>query len=135
MNKRQYIFLGLLIILLYLSYTIIKYEYKKYSISVYNRTQNEIIDEIKTYLKEANRTIEYKKSKAYKNKILKEQQWLKMKGEKVIYLTQESTYDKFKTTDAFTKQVAESTVAEKSIVTTMTNFQKWIYFLFKRDLR
>lgn len=136
MTKRQYIFLFLLAILLYLSYTIIKYEYKKYIINDYKTEQRQIISEIREYIDTANNIIEYKKSPAYKNKILKEQQGYKMKWEKVAYLTHETTYNKFKSS---APQVPESNISEspeaESITQTMTNFQKWIYFLLKKDTR
>ncbi len=135
MTKRQYTFLILLTVLLYLSYTIIKYEYKKYIISNYKTEQREIIDDIKWYIETANKIIEYKKSPAYKNKILKEQQWYKMKWEKVSYLTHEQTYNKYKTTILATEKKTVQETKQESITKTMTNFQKWIYFLLKKDTR
>jgi len=135
MTKRQYTFLILLTVLLYLSYTIIKYEYKKYIISNYKTEQREIIADIKWYIEKANKIIEYKKSAAYKNKILKEQQWYKMKWEKVTYLTQEQTYNKYKTTVLSTQEKTIQETKEENITKTMTNFQKWTYFLLKKDTR
>ncbi len=135
MTKRQYTFLILLTVLLYLSYTIIRYEYKKYVISEYKQEQREIIGDIKSYIDTANKIIEYKKSPAYKNKILKGQQWYKMKWEKVSYLTQEKTYNKFKTTALDTQNKSPQVTKQESITKTMTNFQKWLYFLLKKDTR
>jgi len=135
MNKRQYTFLILLIVLLYLSYTIIQYEYKKYVIGEYKQEQREIISDIRWYIEKANKIIEYKKSPAYKNKILKEQQWYKSKWEKVSYLTHEKIYNKFKSTTLVTQKKTIQKTKQESITKTMTNFQKWIYFLLKKDTR
>jgi len=135
MTKRQYIFLILLVALLYLSYTIITFEYKKYIISEYKQEQREIIGDIKWYIDTANKIIEYKKSPAYKNKILKEQQWYKNKWEKVSYLTHEKTYNKFKNTTLVAQKKTIAETKQESITKTMTNYQKWIYFLLKKDTR
>ena len=135
MNKRQYTFLILLIVLLYLSYTIIQYEYKKYVIGEYKQEQREIISDIRWYIDTANKIIEYKKSPAYKNKILKEQQWYKSKWEKVSYLTHEKIYNKFKSTTLVTQKKTIQKTKQESITKTMTNFQKWAYFLLKKDTR
>jgi hypothetical protein len=72
MNKRQYTFLGLMTILLYLSFKILEFEYSKYTISQYTSKQMVVIKDIKSYLDTANDTIEYIQTKAFKNKILKE---------------------------------------------------------------
>ena len=74
MTKRQYIFLFLLTILLYLSFTIIKHEYRGSTISTYKEEQRAIISELQLYIESAHRTVEYKLSQAYKNKVLKSQQ-------------------------------------------------------------
>jgi hypothetical protein len=72
MNKRQYIFLGLMIVLLYLSFKIVNFEYRKYKISTYISQQMLVIEEIKKYLEVANETIEYINTRSFKNKVLKE---------------------------------------------------------------
>lgn len=135
MNKRQYIFIFLLSILLYISYTILKYEYKKYTINEYKQEQREIISDIKLFLEEATQIIAHKKSPAYKNKLLKEQQGFQMRGETVTYLTHEKTFKKFQSPDHRHSNVIYDDFEEKSITQTMTNFQKWIYFLLKKDTR
>ena len=89
-----------------------------------------LISEIKIDIKEANELIKYKKSLAYRNKVLKEEQWLKNKWEVVIYLTPEKKYNKF------TKEKLEPEEKTKSptgIINDktqyMTIFEKWIHFL------
>lgn len=135
MTKRQYSFLLLLTILLYLSYVIIKNEYNKYSFSRYIENQREIITELKDYIDVAESTIEYKKTTAYKTLVLKDQQWYKMRGENVINLTHENTYNKFRTQIPLRLQDEKTKEGQEHITSSMTNFQKWIYFLFNKDLR
>ena len=135
MNKKQYIFLILLSLLLYLSYTIIKYEYKKYAISQYVEEQEILILQIKHEIKKAKEIIVYKNTPSYKNRILKEQQGLKMKGEWVIYLTKETVYNTFKTNHVNSNIKQREAEKPLNITQTMTNLQKWIYFLLKKDTR
>ncbi len=135
MNKRQYVFIILLCILFYLSATIIQHEYKQYTINKYTTEQSSIIAEIQRYLDEANTIIDYKKSKAFKSKTLKSEQWYKMKGETVFVFTKEETYNKFSTQTPLTSTNITSVNSEESITKTMTNFQKWVYFFMKKDLR
>jgi hypothetical protein len=73
---------------------------------------------------------------AYRNKILKQQQSLKNKWENVIYLTTEKKYNKFtkKVTGTGSLNI-EIKNEENSIVDTMSIFEKWIYLIFKKDIR
>lgn len=134
MNKRQYTFLGLMIILLYLSFKIVEFEYRKYTISQYVWQQMVVIKEIKDYLETANETIEYINTKSFKNKILKED-WKKMKWEDLIVLTTQKAYNKFSWKDLVWKVESKKEVKDKNITKSMTNFQKWVYFLLKKDIR
>jgi len=61
-------------IILYISYLIITFSYKEYKINSHIEFITQLNHEIKEENKQANEIIEYKKSRAYKNKILKEQQ-------------------------------------------------------------
>ena len=135
MQKRQYIFLFLVVILLYLSFKIFQFEYKKYTISNYIKEQSIIIEDIKKYLEETEWTIRYISTRAFKNKILKSEKWMKMKWEDIIVLTSEKLYKKFSGKQII--QNVKSTKKEKeyNITSGMSNFEKWIYFLLKKDLR
>ena len=135
MNKRQSIFIALLCILFYLSATIIQHEYKQYKIMKYTSQQSEIIEDIQFYLDEANTIIDYKKSKAFKSKTLKSEQWYKMKGETVFVFTQEETYNTFSTQTPLRSTDIVVTSSEETITKTMSNFQKWVYFFMKKDIR
>ncbi len=133
--KKQYIFFALIIIMLYLMYLIVSYKYKEYLInsnieylSNYNSKLNSSINEDKNML-------EYLNTESYRNKILKKEQAMKNKWEKVIYITSESQYKKFVKTDE--KQTNNDNYDEEqtNIYDNMTNFEKWIYFVFKKDIR
>ncbi len=134
MNKRQYVFLVLMIILLYLSFKILKFEYKKYTISKYIEQQIIVINHLKNYLNTANDTIEYINTRAFKNKVLKED-WKKMKWEDVIVLTSQKAYNKFSWKSIFLPENNKKENKEENITKSMTNFEKWVYFLLKKDIR
>ena len=93
-----------------------------------------VIKEIKDYLETANETIEYINTKSFKNKILKED-WKKMKWEDLIVLTTQKAYNKFSWKDLVWKVESKKEVKDKNITKSMTNFQKWVYFLLKKDIR
>ena len=93
--KKQYIFLIMIAIILYIFYLIINFTYKEYKINSHIEYITKLNKDIKENIKKADSTIKYKKSKAYKNKILKQQQSLKNLWEIVIYLTSEQKYNKF----------------------------------------
>ncbi len=135
MNKRQYVFIWLIVILFYLSFTILKYEYKKYTINTYTAEQLEIIKEIQSYLERANKAIDYKRSKAFKSKILKSQQWFKMKWEKVYIFTEEDIFNKYSIETPLILKPDSQITQEEVITKTMTNFEKWVYFFIKKDIR
>jgi hypothetical protein len=77
--KKQYIFLVMILIILYISYLIVSFKFREYKIN----SNIEYIVKLNTELQEkieiASNLIEYKTSKAYKNKILKEEQGYKNK--------------------------------------------------------
>lgn len=133
--KKQYIFLIFIVIILYLLYLIIAYKYKEYKINTHMEIIQVENNEISNEINEKNQLLEYYNTKAYKNKILKEEQWLKNKDEVVIFITNEDNYNKYtKATDEI-DQVKQSLDVQKNIYDSMTIFEKWIYFLFKKDIR
>jgi hypothetical protein len=82
--------------------------------------------------------IEYKTTKAYKNKILKAEQQLKNKWEEVTYVVTEERFKKFTSpedSNAWKQKVTEVLDSRQEKIKTMTNFQKWVFFIFERDIR
>lgn len=98
MKKEQYVFLILIVIILYLLHLIIQYKYKEYKIN----SHIEVIEEgniaMSENIKFSKEQLEYISTKAYKNKVLKEEQSMKNKGEMVIFITNEDKYNRFQKT-------------------------------------
>lgn len=130
--KKQYLFLFLLIIILYLLYLIINYKYKEYKINTYIERTKTIIENERKEIVNNKIKLEYINTNAFKNKILKESQWFINKWEKIIYITNEETYSKF-VTKKEDKNI--NIIPEKKVYDSMTIFEKWIYFIFKKDIR
>ena len=135
MNRRYYMFLILIFLLLLILYSIVDHKYRQYKIAEHIKSINELNLEIREYIKEAQETIKYKKSKSYQNKILK-QDSLKNRWEIVVYLKEEEDFNKFvnatsEDTDGF------SNIKNRSYDETygMSVYQKWMWFLFNKDLR
>ncbi|USN58008.1 MAG: hypothetical protein H6767_06760 [Candidatus Peribacteria bacterium] len=134
--KKEYILLILIIIMLYVLFNIIQYKYREYTINTNIERIVALNHDIKTTIDRAQDTITYKSTKAYRNKVLKEQQGLKNRGEEVLYLTSESTYNRYVNNHILTEEEVPQTGVEKNSVTeSMTNYERWVYFLFKKDIR
>lgn len=134
--KKQYIFLIMIVIILYLFYLIINYKYKEYKINENIIYITQLNNQLKEGIAKADNIIERKQSKAYINKILKEQQSLKNIGEEVVFLTTEDTYNKYTTEITNTPIITNSIEEEQNnIISTMSIYQKWVYMIFKKDIR
>jgi len=118
--------------MLYSIFIISSYKYREYKVNQNIQNLVNQVIEIKKGIIDALNTIEYKKSPAYINKILKEEQWFKNKWETVIYLTPEKKYDKFTKDKIIIKEDNLNINEESDYKTTkyMTIFKKWLYFLF-----
>jgi len=126
----------IILVMFYILYLIIEYKYKEYKINSHIEYIRQLNENIKQQIQTAQEIIEYKKSKAYKNKILKQDLGYKNKAEEVISLITEDKYNKFtkKTTSELINEV-DKTNKKEDITYWMTIYEKWIYFLFKKDLR
>jgi len=131
--KKQYIFLLMIWIILYILYLIINKTYYEYKINSHIEYITSLNSSIKNKINEAEEIIKYKSSLAYKNKILKEQQSFKNKAEKVVYLTTETMYNKFVNKDKEKSTIVEKTVQTDSKLDNMNISQKWLYLIFKKD--
>lgn len=134
MKKEQYIFLIIITIILYLLYLIVEYKYKEYKINNHIEVIQNNNDKMTNKIKEYKEQLEYINTKAYKNKVLKEEQSMKNKGEVVIFITNEDKYNKFSKENV---EEIPTTVnkQEIKIQDSMSIFEKWMYFLFKKDIR
>lgn len=133
MKKEQYIFLIIIAIILYLLYLIVEYKYKEYKINNHIEIIQNNNDKMTNNIKEYKEQLEYINTKAYKNKVLKEEQSMKNKGEVVIFITNEDKYNKFSKEEIST--ITPEVKQEKKIQDSMSIFEKWMYFLFKKDIR
>lgn len=134
--KKQYIFLVMIWIILYILFLIINFTYKEYKINSNIEYISKLNEDIKKDIQEAQKIIKYKSSKAYRNKILKEQQSYKNKWENVIYLTSEKKYNKY-TKETVKEQIENNDIIENSKdnkIDNMNIFERWQYLIFKKDI-
>ncbi len=134
--KKQYTFIIMIIVILYLFYLIISFTYKEYKISANIDYITLLNKELRENINKADNIIKWKKSKAYINKSLKEQQSLKNKGEIVVYLTTEKNYNKY-TSETIEEKITPSNSLNQNnnITSSMNIYQKWVYLIFGKDLR
>jgi len=133
MNK-QYIFLSMIWVMLYILYLIIIFSIEEYKENANIKKLQSFIVETTDYNKNALDTIEYKQSKAYINMVKKEQQSLKGKWEKVIYLTTQKNYNKYTTeTNITINDEIETKSKEYNITDNMSISEKWSYYIYKKS--
>lgn len=133
--KKQYIFIFMIAILFYMLFLVFSYKYKEYKINSYIEEIWKLNQEIKDNIAETEDIIDYKSTKAYKNKLLKQERWMKWRNEKVMYLTDERKYKKFTNPDFvenYQKTIVKQIEQENDEISGKSNFQKWIYFIFKK---
>ena len=133
--KRQYVFLLLIFTILYILYLIVSYKYKEYRINTQIEYLATLKIEIEASIEKAEWIISYKSTIAQKNKVNKEEQGLKNKSEQVVYLTTEEKFNKYtKPSDGNAKKKTFEDVltTEQKLIKEMSNYEKWMYFLFKK---
>lgn len=131
--KKQYLFLLMIWIILYILYLIINKTYYEYKINNHIEYISQLNNEIKEKINVAEDIIKYKSSLAYKNKILKEQQSYKNKWEEVVYLTTQSVYNTYISNEKNKKNIILETNNKNSIIDNMSIKEKWFYLIFKKD--
>lgn len=133
--KKQYIFIFMIAVLFYMLFLVFSYKYKEYKINSYIEEIWKLNQEIRDSINETEELIDYKSTKAYKNKLLKQERWMKWRNEKVMYLTEEKKYKKFTNPDFvenYQKTIVKQIEIENDELSWKSNFQKWIYFIFKK---
>jgi len=135
--KKQYIFIFLIIIMLYLLYLVVSYKYKEYVILRYTDEIIEINNKYLQQIEKSQQILVNRTTKAYKNKVLKSEQNLKNPGEEVIFFIDESQYNTFTWSweTSWKEEISLPLDREESLVQTMTIPQKWMYMIFKKDTR
>lgn len=125
--KKQYVFLFLIIVILYLLYLIINYKYTEFIVNTHiENIKNENIV-TKTQIENSQRLLEHINTRAYKNKVLKREQGYKNKWEYVITLT---TQQNTRIVNENTRNISIQNVNYDPYIG-KNNIEKWIYFLFK----
>ena len=130
--KKQYIFLIMIWIILYISYSILRFTIKEYKINSNIEYISFLNKNIKEKITEAEKIIKYKSSLAYRNKVLKEQQSFKNKWEKVIYLTTEKIYNKFTLEKIPEADIINEKKETNNLLNDLTIFQKWLNLIHKK---
>ncbi len=138
--KKQYALIFLIIIFLYLLYLVSVYTYNDYKISISLEEMKETNLRLLDTIWETERELEQKKTLAHKNKVLKTEQWLKNRGEEVLFLISEERYRMFTEEQGVEISFSERTISERiwdteNLISTMTNYEKWIFLLFWKDIR
>ena len=118
-------------------YLVGTYKYQEYKIEQYIediKLQNEVLRE---KIWEAENTILRLQTPASINKSLKIEAWLKNPWEEIILLISENEYSMFTQTGSKIQIPQEklSPHSQKSLIQTMSPFEKWIYLFFEKDIR
>lgn len=131
--QKNYTFLILIWIMLYLLYNILNNEYKNYKDE--KITENFSVDKkiILEKIKDRKEEFAYKNTKAYNDRINKSSmKWLNS-WEEMLQVVEENNYNKYNNDlDVIIKKPEKR---EEYIYDWMSIFQKWIYFIFEKDVR
>jgi len=133
--KKQHIILIPVIIMLYVIYLIISYKYDEYKINKHIDSIITLNESLRNKIDITTELIEYKSSKAYINKVLKQEKNKKNKAELVLLITPQKEFEKYTTDIPDTNIEADLITEPINITDNMSIKQRWIYFLFKNDIR
>ena len=138
--KKQYSLSILITIFLYLLYLVGSYTYNDYRTRKYigEITDTNIL--LLEKIESTERELEQKMTPAHKNKVLKTEQWLKNKWEEVLYLISEERYKMFTEEKDIKDPLIQRSISERigdtqTLIASMTIYERWIYFLFWKDIR
>lgn len=131
--KKEYIFLILISIMLYLLYLIVDHKYKEYKVNTLIENLEVTNENIVKDIEESKEMIVYLNTNAYKDKLLKETQWLKNKWEEVIHITNQKNYNKYTSSEL---NINSSSILNEEInkYSEYTNFEKWMIFIKKTPM-
>lgn len=124
--------------MLYLIYLVLSYKYTEYKIFHYVRELTELNETYLKSIESTQETLEQKNTNAYKNKVLKAQANRKNLGEEVVFFISEEKYNKFTQNienNPNKISVPENILNEESLIESMGIYERWIYFLFDKDIR
>ena len=93
--KKQYVFIIMIIIILYISFLIISYTYKEHITNSSIEYIKALTKDVEKKIDSAKKVVEYKTSRAYKNKVLKEQQSFKNDNNEQINVKDFSIWERW----------------------------------------
>lgn len=133
--KKEYLFLILIWIILYLMYLIFDYKYKEYKINMHSELLSLWNEKERNIISNNKEIISYITTNAYKDKVSKEELSRKNKWEEVIVITHEDKYNTFTSNNENISKEWDKNQKPTQIYDTMTISEKWFYFLFQKDIR
>lgn len=132
--KRQYryILVVLIGIILYELYLVFSFKYVDIQKDMIINETQKFIESKKAEIKAKNAYFAYINTIAYRDKIAKTSQNMKNPWEELIAIVSKEDVEQYKKIDIQKQMLSEKEV--KSPTYSMTNWQKWIYMIFKKDL-
>lgn len=122
--------------MLYIIYLIVTYKYNEYKINTHINNIILLNESLRDKIVYTRETIEYKSSKAYIDKILKQEQNKKNPREIVLFITPEKQFNKYTSNESVIKERTSNTdISQWYVTDNMSVREKWFYFLFQQDNR
>lgn len=118
-------------------FIVLHMQYEQYTFQRYINSYEANIAQLEKKIESAKVLLEHKKTPAYKNKILKLWQERKNKWEKVYRYISEDDYNIYTRVEnsAPSFDLQYDTSDKANLLETMTPYQKWVYLIFKKDIR
>ncbi len=134
MKKRyQYILIALIVIIIYELYLIFSFKYIDIQKDSIITSSEEEISKKKLSLENKKKYFDYINSLAYKDKIAKSSQNKKNIWEEVVFIVSKEEIDQYKKIDIDKQIYARE--ERRSPTFWMSDWQKWVYHIFKIDPR
>jgi len=133
MRKEQVFFLIYIVLLFVLWWGIVTHKMKHYT----SDTRQTALQSENTRIAEQNETLKkyvlYLQTQAFRDKIIKDELGYKRRGEQVISITNEETHRTYAVVSE--NPIRPILYKESAPQDTMKNYEKWMYFLFEKDIR
>lgn len=131
-KKYLYILVVLIISATNLMYLIVREQYKSFKEDMKTNNINKEITSAEARITEKNERLSYKQTNAAIDKSAKNELNRKNPWEEVIKINSEEEVASYKKIDT-TEQILTTKKTKNLETMNMTNFEKWMYFIFKKD--
>lgn len=132
-KQYQYILVWLSMLIVYMLYLIFSYKYIDIQKDLLiTQTEQDIVDR-KEVLYEKENYFAYINTNAYKDKVAKTSQNKKNPWEEVVYIVTKDEVDQYKKIETQVQIYSEKEAIKPTYW--MSNWQKWIYYIFNTDIR